>query len=69
MKTAIIFVIFSKSGNFVTLFSLNEMRESMEKKQLKREITTFGALSTVMGTVIALVFSLKLRVSLDTHSQ
>ena len=24
----------------------------MEKKQLKREITTFGALSTVMGTVI-----------------
>ena len=24
-----------KSGNFVTLFSLNEMRESMEKKQLK----------------------------------
>ena len=52
MKTAIIFVIFSKSGNFVTLFSLNEMRESMEKKQLKREITTFGALSTVMGTVI-----------------
>ena len=41
----------------------------MEKKQLKREITTFGALSTVMGTVIGAGVFFKVRVSLDTHSQ
>jgi len=46
--------LFKKVEILLRLFSLNEMRESMEKKQLKREITTFGA---------------KLRVSLDTHSQ
>ena len=44
--------LFKKVKILLRLFSLNEMRESMEKKQLKREITTFGALSTVMGTVI-----------------
>ena len=43
---------FQESEILLRFFSLNEMRESMEKKQLKREITTFGALSTVMGTVI-----------------